>query len=65
MRNGDYMPTRMGAEYDSVTTMCTCKIAQNPENTVGLISFSSKGCVRTPYPESHVRGAAERRRCYH
>jgi hypothetical protein len=43
MRNGDYTPTRLGAQYDSVTTMCACKVNQNPENTVGLLSYSSKG----------------------
>lgn len=47
MRNGDYAPTRLASEYDAVATMCACKVNQNPENTVGLISFSGKpGGVR-------------------
>lgn len=43
MRNGDYTPTRLAAEYDVVATMCACKVNQNPENTVGLIAYSGKG----------------------
>ncbi|KAI0069284.1 hypothetical protein BV25DRAFT_1874947 [Artomyces pyxidatus] len=43
MRNGDYQPTRYGAQSDAVTTLFTTKIDSNPENTVGVMTMANKG----------------------
>lgn len=44
-RNGDYVPTRFGAQSDAVTTVFQTKIDSNPENTVGIMTMAGKGCV--------------------
>ncbi|KAI0043168.1 hypothetical protein FA95DRAFT_1563586 [Auriscalpium vulgare] len=43
MRNGDYPPTRYGAQSDAVTTITRTKIDSNPENTVGVMTMANKG----------------------
>lgn len=45
MRNGDYQPTRFSAQSDAITTVFQTKIDSNPENTVGIMTMASKGCV--------------------
>lgn len=37
-RNGDYTPTRWTSESDAVQIICSSKTAQNPENSVGLLT---------------------------
>lgn len=49
MRNGDYAPTRFGAQTDAVNVIFSRKINANPENTVGLMTMAGKTCV----PPSH------------
>jgi len=43
MRNGDYLPTRFGAQADAVNTIFRTKIDSNPENTVGIMTMAGKG----------------------
>jgi len=43
MRNGDYLPTRFGAQADAVNTVFRTKIDSNPENTVGIMTMAGKG----------------------
>jgi 26S proteasome regulatory subunit N10 len=43
MRNGDYLPTRFGAQADAVNTVFNTKIDSNPENTVGIMTMAGKG----------------------
>jgi len=43
MRNGDYIPTRFGAQADAVNTVFRTKIDSNPENTVGIMTMAGKG----------------------
>lgn len=45
MRNGDYLPTRFGAQADAVNTIFRTKIDSNPENTVGIMTMAGKGYV--------------------
>ncbi|KAI8824395.1 uncharacterized protein EV422DRAFT_519956 [Fimicolochytrium jonesii] len=42
MRNGDYTPSRMEAQADSVTLLFNAKTQSNPENTVGLMTMAGK-----------------------
>ncbi len=42
MRNGDFVPTRMEAQYDAVNLVATTKIEGNPENTVAIIASAFK-----------------------
>jgi len=42
MRNGDYTPTRMGAQNDAVNLLFRIKTQSNPENTVGLMTLAGK-----------------------
>ena len=39
MRNGDYEPTRILAQEDAANYLCNIKMADNPENTVSLVTF--------------------------
>lgn len=48
MRNGDYAPTRFGAQSDAVNVIFGRKINANPENTVGLMTMAGKTCVVLP-----------------
>ena len=43
MRNGDYTPTRIDAQYDAATMLCGAKIDSNPESTVGVLTSGGKG----------------------
>ncbi|KAI0031560.1 hypothetical protein K488DRAFT_51892 [Vararia minispora EC-137] len=43
MRNGDYAPTRFGAQTDAATTVFRTKIDSNQENTVGVMTMAGKG----------------------
>ena len=45
MRNGDYAPTRFGAQSDAATTVFRTKIDSNQENTVGVMTMAGKGYV--------------------
>ncbi|KAG8860581.1 hypothetical protein FRB96_003835 [Tulasnella sp. 330] len=42
MRNGDYAPTRFGAQSDAVNVIFGRKTNANPENTVGLMTMAGK-----------------------
>eukprot|EP00741_Cyanophora_paradoxa_P004794 tig00000829_g4652.t1 len=42
MRNGDYPPTRFEAQHDAVNLVCGAKTQQNPENTVGILTYAGK-----------------------
>jgi 26S proteasome regulatory subunit N10 len=40
MRNGDYVPTRLGAQHDAANLLATQKTRSNPESTVGVLAMS-------------------------
>ncbi|KAL7420394.1 proteasome regulatory particle base subunit rpn10 [Cryptotrichosporon argae] len=42
MRNGDYMPTRFGAQAQAVSSVFTAKTDSNPESAVGLMTMAGK-----------------------
>ncbi|CAE6404711.1 unnamed protein product [Rhizoctonia solani] len=42
MRNGDYQPSRFGAQADAVNVVFTSKTDANPESTVGLMTLAGK-----------------------
>eukprot|EP01031_Cornospumella_fuschlensis_P050689 gene50689-62001_t len=42
MRNGDYMPSRLDAQQDAANILCTDRINNNPENTVGILTMAGK-----------------------
>ncbi|KAI5850346.1 hypothetical protein DFP73DRAFT_539012 [Morchella snyderi] len=42
-RNGDYSPTRFGAQADAVTLIFEAKTQANPESSVGLMTMGGKG----------------------
>jgi 26S proteasome regulatory subunit N10 len=42
MRNGDYPPTRFGAQADAVHIIFGSKTQANPENTVGVMTMAGK-----------------------
>ena len=43
MRNGDYNPTRLEAQNDAASMICTDRTGSNPENTVGVLSMAGRG----------------------
>ena len=43
MRDGDYTPTRMEAQRDSVNLLCGAKTQSHPENTIGFLSMAGNG----------------------
>ena len=45
MRNADYIPTRLGAQVDTVGMIAQAKCDSNPENTVALVSTSGRPSV--------------------
>jgi 26S proteasome regulatory subunit N10 len=53
MRNGDYTPTRIDAQYDAATILAGAKINSNPENTVGIIAYGGKQYVHAMVLGSH------------
>ncbi len=40
MRNGDFIPSRMQAQFDAVNMIALAKTKSNPENNVGLLSLA-------------------------
>ena len=40
MRDGDFIPTRMQVQQDAVSLIFHAKTRSNPENNVGLLTFS-------------------------
>lgn len=42
-RNGDYTPTRFGAQADAVSLLFSAITQGNPESSVGLMSTGGKG----------------------
>ena len=38
-RNGDFTPSRLGAQQDVLNTISRTKMRQNPENNVGLLAI--------------------------
>ena len=47
MRNGDFLPTRLQAQQDTVNIVCHSETLSNPENNVGLITLANDCEVRT------------------
>ncbi|KAB0407408.1 hypothetical protein E2I00_011323 [Balaenoptera physalus] len=47
MRNGDFLPTRLQAQQDTVNVVCHSETLSNPENNAGLITLASDCEVRT------------------
>lgn len=60
MRNGDYVPTRLDAQFDAVTLLADAKLSANPESTVGVLTFSGHGCVRVEGRGSHGSASGAR-----
>ena len=48
MRNGDYAPTRFGAQSEAAITLFQAKVDSNAENTVGIMTMASKGSAPLP-----------------
>jgi hypothetical protein len=42
MRNGDYTPSRLDAQYDAAVLLCDAKIEDHPESTVGILTMGGK-----------------------
>lgn len=42
MRNGDYHPTRMGAQTDAVQALATSKLNSNVENAVSIVTMGEE-----------------------
>jgi 26S proteasome regulatory subunit N10 len=40
MRNGDFVPSRLQAQFDAVNMVALAKTKANPENNVGLLSLA-------------------------
>lgn len=45
MRNGDFSPSRLMSQHDSVHTIISHKFRDNPENAVGIMSMGEKANV--------------------
>jgi 26S proteasome regulatory subunit N10 len=43
MRNGDYLPTRLEAQYGALGLIFRSKTSDHPENTVGVLTMAGKG----------------------
>jgi 26S proteasome regulatory subunit N10 len=43
MVNGDYAPTRIESQQDAVGVLISGKLGSNPETTVGLLTYGTKG----------------------
>ena len=52
MRNSDYSPTRLGAQYDAAATLIEVIVGGHPEATVGLLSAAA-GAVRLLASPTH------------
>ena len=53
MRNGDYAPTRFGAQSEAAITLFQAKVDSNAENTVGIMTMASKGSPALPLVVVH------------
>lgn len=42
-RNGDFVPTRLEAQMDAVGLIASSKLAEQFENSVGIVCFASNG----------------------
>ncbi|KAK2198305.1 bifunctional Ubiquitin interacting motif/von Willebrand factor A-like domain superfamily/von Willebrand factor [Babesia duncani] len=42
-RNGDFVPTRLGAQMDAVGLIASAKLAEQFENSVGIVCLAGKG----------------------
>ncbi|GHJ88295.1 hypothetical protein NliqN6_4697 [Naganishia liquefaciens] len=70
MRNGDYAPTRFGAQNEAVSLIFNAKTSSNPENTVGVMSMAGNspqvlatltqdfGKVLSSMKKCHIGGSA-------
>jgi len=47
MRNGDFVPSRMQAQFDAVNMVAVAKTKSNPENNVGLLSLADNRVLVT------------------
>lgn len=45
--NGDFLPTRFGAQAQAVSTVFSAKTDSNPESAVGLMTMAGKSYVLT------------------
>ncbi|RYG47448.1 VWA domain-containing protein, partial [archaeon] len=45
MRNGDYYPSRLRAQYDAAIMVVETKLQAHGQSTVGLVMFSGRGYV--------------------
>lgn len=45
MRNGDFFPTRLEAQYDAVNMLAGVILNDNPESTAGLAVHGGDRCV--------------------
>jgi len=57
-RNGDFTPTRFGAQADAVNLIFNVKMQANPESTVGIMTLA--GAVYGPPSQSHLLKADNR-----
>lgn len=55
MRNGDYTPTRFGAQSDAVNVTVQTKIDSNAENAVGIMTMAGKGYVSISFHEKLIQ----------
>jgi len=54
MRNGDYIPTRLEAQQDAASLICTARTDSHPENTVGLLTMAGKGVDMLVSPTENI-----------
>jgi 26S proteasome regulatory subunit N10 len=45
MRNGDYVPSRLEAEQDAVSTLVRVKLEDNQETRVAVLAMAGRGYV--------------------
>lgn len=54
MRNGDYIPTRLSAQQDAASLICTQRTDSHPESTVGLLTMAGKGVEVLVSPTENI-----------
>eukprot|EP00608_Synchroma_pusillum_P002249 CAMPEP_0198422028 /NCGR_PEP_ID=MMETSP1452-20131203/2072_1 /TAXON_ID=1181717 /ORGANISM="Synchroma pusillum, Strain CCMP3072" /LENGTH=394 /DNA_ID=CAMNT_0044142277 /DNA_START=1 /DNA_END=1185 /DNA_ORIENTATION=+ len=54
MRNGDYASTRLEAQQDAASLICTTRCEQNPENTVGMLAMAGSSVELLVSPTDEV-----------
>jgi len=54
MRNGDYIPTRLNAQQDAASLICTQRTDSHPESTVGLLTMAGKGVEVLVSPTENI-----------